>query len=165
MEMMFFYIFIILTWFCIEHHQIENEDNRDFFSETNSQHLIIIFLRYFINIMVVTFALLNLFYNTQTRRNLLYFANLIFHSFFVYFINKKYILLLLITPFTLAIIDRFFFRKKMIHVTITTLLLLVFNSIFLIYHEQQYNHIFTFIILSSFVTIFVLMILFKIFQF
>jgi hypothetical protein len=162
--MLFFYILILLAWFCIEHHQIENDDNRHFFSETNEQYLIIMVLRYFIDIMVLVFVCINLLYNSQTRKNLLYFANILFHSSFVYFIDRKYVLFTLATPFTLAIIDKIFFKKKSIHVAITTMLLFVFNFVFLIYHEQQYNHIFTFIIISSFVTICILMILFKIFK-
>lgn len=150
-ELIFLYTLILLTWFSLEFCHIENDKNHDIIIE----HLRIPFnyVKYLVYYITTMFFILNLIYNKETRRNVLSLLHIILQSIYFYFIDKKYVYLLLLTPIALGLIDKFIFKKNTMLAILSSFILFTYNLIFFIYHERQYNHIFVLLVASSLVHI------------
>ena len=108
-------------------------------------------LDFFLNILLVVYIVLHLFYNKRTFRNIACFANILFHSLYFYFIHKDNVFLMLFTPVIMFLVDIFIFKNNQYIAYFSSSILFTYNLIFFIFHERKFNQIFLLIAFSSFI--------------
>lgn len=141
-EIMFFYITILFIWFTTDFLFIVQ-------NTTNNNLIFVSWIKNILIFLTVAFIIIQLWYNSRSRKNILWFITILFHSLYIHFIKEEYIHLVFLTPFIYAICLTKFSNLEFKIILLSSVTIFIYNIIFFLNKEERYKYVYILSIIAS----------------
>lgn len=127
------------------------------FKTSHNQHniydqhnfILIEWLKNTLIVITIVSILLQLWYSRLSRQNVLWFANILFHSLYIHIIADNYVHLVFITPFIYALCLIKFSQLEFKIIFLSFQTIFIYNIIFFLNNEERYRYVFISSIVAS----------------